>query len=229
MDLSKLREPFPAPDVEWRIGQYGVKAGKVWARVLAYITNRAIQERLDTVCGPENWANEYRPGPAGGVLCGISIFTGERWVTKWDGAANTEVKDSGKLDDDTNIKGGLSASMKRAGAQWGIGRYLYLLDSNFATVGSSGMFWAEAVDKETGKKVQFYWTPPPLPAWALPGNHPATEPTIAELKASLIDLINGGYFEHSENVQSVMDKNNRALMEEALKVGNANKAAKGNK
>src|SRR4051812_15570275 len=73
MDLSKLKEPFPAEDIEWRIGQAGESNGKVWATCLAYLTSRAVMDRLDEVCGPENWQDEYRPGPVGGVICGISI------------------------------------------------------------------------------------------------------------------------------------------------------------
>lgn len=117
MNLAKLREPFAADEIEWRIGQAGKSNGKPWARVLAYVTNRAIMDRLDDVCGPENWQNEYRAGPEGGIVCGISIrvHRGE-WVTKWDGAENTEIE---------GVKGGLSGAMKRAAVQWGIGRYLY--------------------------------------------------------------------------------------------------------
>ena len=40
---------------------------------LAYVTNRAIMERLDAVCEPQNWKNEFKPAPEGGILCGISI------------------------------------------------------------------------------------------------------------------------------------------------------------
>jgi hypothetical protein len=170
-DLSKLSDPFPESDVEWRIGQSGAKNGKPWAYVLAYITNRAIQERLDEVCGPLGWKNEYAPGPGGGVVCGISVWDDEnkQWVTKWDGASNTEVKDGGKLDEDTNIKGGLSASMKRAGAQWGIGRYLYNLPRGKAVFGNGGEYKNKIKDSDTGKEDWYDWSPPALPAWALPG------------------------------------------------------------
>ena len=84
MDLSKLKEPFPPEDIEWRIQQGGVKENKPWALVLAYISNRAIMDRLDSVCGPEKWSNNYAKGPDGGILCSISIKIGDEWVTKWD-------------------------------------------------------------------------------------------------------------------------------------------------
>ncbi len=61
MDLNKFDEPFSPEDIEWRIQQSGkTRDGKVWAMVLAYVTNRAIMKRLDDVCGKAGWRNEYR-------------------------------------------------------------------------------------------------------------------------------------------------------------------------
>jgi hypothetical protein len=166
-----LQAPFPEEAIEWRIQQSGVKNGAIWARILAYVTNRAIQDRMDLVFGPDGWRNEYSAGPGGGILCGLSGYFGpdRGWVTKWDGAANTEVQTDGKLDTDTNVKGGLSASMKRAATQWGIGRYLYDLEAAFATVGPDEKNYARAFDKDSKKDIPFRWSPPRLPAWALPG------------------------------------------------------------
>ncbi|QSD74708.1 hypothetical protein C7X22_007880 [Salmonella enterica subsp. enterica serovar Infantis] len=46
MNLDQLDEPFAAEDIEWRIQQSGkTRDGKVWALVLAYVTNRAIMKR----------------------------------------------------------------------------------------------------------------------------------------------------------------------------------------
>jgi hypothetical protein len=162
MNLLTLAEPFEPKDIEWRIAQAGKKGDKIWAKVLAYITSRAIMNRLDEVCGPENWRNEYATGPQGGVLCGISVQTSPGvWVTKWDGADNTDIE---------AIKGGLSDAMKRAGVQWGIGRYLYNLDEGWAVVGDKGEHFANCKIKVSGKEeyASFHWSPPQLPAWALP-------------------------------------------------------------
>ena len=155
--LGDLAKPFPPSDIEWRIGQAGMKGDKVWAKVLAYITNRAIMDRLDSVCGPENWRNEFRYEAAGAVLCGLSIKWGDEWVTKWDGAENTDIE---------AVKGGLSNAMKRAGVQWGIGRYLYDLEEGWATVSESGTHYVPKNEKKGTPA--FRWTPPTLPKWALP-------------------------------------------------------------
>lgn len=165
IDFEKLKEPFDPREIEWRIAQAGeTREGKIWAKVLAYITNRAIMNRLDDVVGPANWRNEYQPGPKGGVVCGLSILIGEQWITKWDGADNSDIEE---------IKGGLSDAMKRAAVQWGIGRYLYDLDEGWATIHDSkveGSRYANSKAKVNGqeKYLNFNWTPPTLPEWARP-------------------------------------------------------------
>jgi hypothetical protein len=149
--MRKLQEPFKADEIEWRIGATNgkpkanppVPATKGIA--LAYVTNRAIQNRLDEVFGIFGWKNEFREWKKEGQLCGISVLVDGEWITKWDGA------------DDSNMeatKGGLSDSMKRAAYQWGIGRYLYKLEN----------IW---VDIKDGK-----FEDPKLPKWALPEDTP---------------------------------------------------------
>ena len=172
MNLKDLDLPLASDAIEWRVGRAGVtKKGdseSVWCKVLAYLTNRAIQERLDDVCGKENWRNEYVTGPQGGVMCGISIRVEGEWVTKWDGAENTEIE---------SVKGGLSDSMKRAAVQWGIGRYLYQLEEGFAktTVDKPQQqdewHFANAKRNKTDQQgVNYWWQPPTLPSWALPAD-----------------------------------------------------------
>ncbi len=87
-DLQGLSAFFGQADIEWKPIAVSKRTGKALAA--AYVTNRAIMDRLDDVCGPENWQNEFKPGPGGGVVCGISIRVtrpdgAEEWVTKWDG------------------------------------------------------------------------------------------------------------------------------------------------
>lgn len=182
MDLRKLQEPFPADAIEWRIGRAGyTKAGKLYGTCLAYLTNRAIMQRLDDVCGPLNWKNEYKAGPMGGILCGLSLYDAEKkeWIQKWDGAENTDIE---------AVKGGLSDAMKRAAVQFGIGRYLYDLEEGYTAISDNGKHYAKGTDKHTKKEYTFKWDPPKLPDWALPPpvptkakepKKPAELPTIA--------------------------------------------------
>jgi len=164
MDLTKLRDPFPASDIEWRIQSAGEKDGKVWARVLAYVTSRAIMERLDEVVGPENWQTAFRQ-LGNSISCGIGIRCGEEWVWKWDGAGHLAASDG--LSESDAGKGDYSNALKRAGYQWGIGRYLYNLPESFANVHPGGANYGRT-PKHKGDKA-FRWDPPELPAWALPG------------------------------------------------------------
>lgn len=157
MDWNKLKEPFAADDIEWRIGQAGAKNKKPWAKVLAYITSRAIMDRLDDVCGNENWRNEFSDIPNhDAVACTIYIKIDGEWVGKEDAAPYTAIEP---------IKGGRSDAMKRAAVHWGIGRYLYDLESAFADICDNGKHFQKGKINDYDS---FKWNPPKLPAWALP-------------------------------------------------------------
>lgn len=182
IDLRKLAEPFPAGDIEWRVARSGHKhGGGIFCIVFAYITARAIAYRLDDVCGPENWCNtplvlhEMRVN-VNAVQVGISVFVGDRWVTKYDVSEPTDIEPA---------KGGFSGAMKRAGAQWGIGRYLYHLSETFAeTAEKGGKGWEYAKLPKNDGGDTYYWKPPQLPAWALPpeGEKPIDAIVVNRLK-----------------------------------------------
>lgn len=172
---TALQAPFEDKDIEWRAQTSGEKNGKYWALLLAYVTNRAIQDRLDDVMGIENWRNAYDKAPDGGILCGLSLKFDE-WVTKYDGAENTAME---------AVKGGLSGAMKRAAVQWGIGRYLYNLDATIVTLYENKVNSDDLLinfkDKENGREVKkrMYCARPVLPEWALPKS--PTEPSEQQL------------------------------------------------
>ena len=169
IDWEKLRAPFAAADIEWRVNRSGKKGDKVWAMVLAYVDNRAIQDRLDEVAGHDNWQNEFVPWGDNAQLCGISIRANGEWVTKYDGAPNTHIE---------AVKGGLSDSMKRAAVQWSIGRDLYKLTEMWATVSEKGEY-RDKLKLSSGGDESYRWDPPPLPAWALPERTTSPKPPKA--------------------------------------------------
>lgn len=157
IDLKALAAPFPADDIDWRVGRSGMRGKNPWAMVLAYVDARAIQNRLDEVCGPANWKPEYQL-VSGGFLCGLSIRIGGEWITKWDGSDETDVE---------AFKGGISKALVRAASVWGVGRYLYDLGTSWAD------FNEVTKDKKGAREVKidnnyYYWIPPALPSWALP-------------------------------------------------------------
>jgi hypothetical protein len=98
---------------------------------VAYINSRAIQNRLDDAVGVFNWKNTFEPWHGDAQICGLSVYDAERgeWVTKYDGAENTDIEP---------VKGGLSDSFKRAACVWGIGRYLYELGGIWVEVEQRG-------------------------------------------------------------------------------------------
>ena len=107
-----------------------------------------------------NWRNEFTKWGEKSTLCGISIRIGGEWITKYDGASETDIE---------AVKGGFSDSMKRAAVQWGMGRYLYNLTDNYAICSferQNGPEWNRA----TADGKPFYWKAPALPDWALPGH-----------------------------------------------------------
>lgn len=141
---AALAQPFAPEDLEWRLQMAFENQERGIA--VPYVTNRAIQNRLDDVVGPDNWYNDYKPWHGSGKkeaqLCGISIYFAEKkqWITKWDGAEDSDIEP---------VKGGLSDSMKRAAVQWGIGRILYGMNTVFVDIERKGKSW---IIKESARK-----------------------------------------------------------------------------
>lgn len=165
----ELQQPFNQTDLEWRVQQCGEYNNRIWVIVIAYVTNRAIQNRLDDTVGVFGWKNEFSPLPnsvGNGALCGISIKYDGEWITKYDGSDNTKIEAT---------KGGLSGSQKRAAVQFGIGRYLYDVEAMYADLIMPDAFKAlQKHDKELYEKAKtkedkyFYWKAPQLDDKFLP-------------------------------------------------------------
>jgi len=183
IDWKELRQPFSEDDLEWRVQQDWVKDGRYLARVLPYVSARALQEQLDEVVLEENWMDEYRTVSyvdtardhetrerrrveSTGVICRLTITdpeTGKQFIGE-NGSGCTDFE---------SLKGGISGAFKRVCAsRFGMGRYLYYIDMDHC--------WAVPADKSTGKyktvkrdrdgnTVVYYWNPPRIPEWAQPG------------------------------------------------------------
>lgn len=113
MDLNELKKPFPIEKISWRVG--ATTKDKTKAIPLAYIDARDVMERLDEVCGPENWQALY-PHANGKTSCKIGIKIDDEWVWKENGAGDSDVE---------GVKGAFSDAFKRSAVLWGVGRYLY--------------------------------------------------------------------------------------------------------
>lgn len=140
--FEQLRAEFPRNAISWRA--QSMKADGTAAMALAYIDARDVMNRLDDVLGPEGWQCRY-PHANGKTVCEIGIRVGEEWVWKADGAGDSDIEAE---------KGALSDAFKRAAVRWGIGRYLYDLDSP----------WVDCESYERGGKRHWKrWTQDP---WA---------------------------------------------------------------
>lgn len=141
--VARLSEPFPPEDVYWRIGNRMKDLTRGLA--LAYIDARTVMNHLDRVVGPENWRDRYEVKQLCKTLfekktivhdeqiilfvCTLEVRIGDEWIPKSDVAEVTDIEAG---------KGGCSDSFKRAAVKWGIGRYLYDLDSPWVTLIKDG-------------------------------------------------------------------------------------------
>jgi len=140
MNIDLLKKPFPENKIHWRVG--ATTGDKTKGIALAYIDARDVMDRLDEVCGAENWQVRH---PREGY-CEIGIKAGSEWVWKGNGAGETDYE---------GTKGQFSDSMKRAAVEWGVGRYLYGLPNEWVAIIKSGRSYKLA-------------TKPTLPDWATP-------------------------------------------------------------
>lgn len=170
--FDDLSAPFPADAIHWRAQTLTSDGNKALA--LAYIDARDVMDRLDDAVGQENWQDTYQETPKGRLICTLSIRVGGEWISKSDGAGDTDVEGE---------KGAISDALKRAAVKWGIGRYLYDL----------GNVWAPCESKESsGKKRWLRWKPEATGVFAkaLAGvNKPATASNITDdQRAQLMQL-----------------------------------------
>lgn len=126
IDLTALSAHFPPSAIEWRVGS--TTGDKSKGMALAYLTARDVMDRLDDVCGPANWQDRYE-FHGSRTVCYLSIRIGDDWVTKADGAGDSDVEAE---------KGAISDALKRCAVKWGIGRYLYDLESPWVEIEPAG-------------------------------------------------------------------------------------------
>lgn len=167
--LEALSAPFPANEIEWRIGS--VTQDKKKGMALAYLTARHVMDRLDQTIGAANWQDRYE-FHGGRTVCYLSLRIGDEWITKADGAGDSDVEAE---------KGAISDALKRAAVKWGIGRYLYEL----------GNTWVELDDWKKIKPTEYHKLEKALSELVNGGLVPERTPrvrTVAEEKARYDEL-----------------------------------------
>lgn len=123
--FDRLSAPFMPEEIDWRVGS--TNGDKTKGMALAYMDARAVMDRLDNSCGPQNWQCQYTPaGPI--MICSIGIKFDD-WVWKQDGAGATDFEGE---------KGAMSDAFKRAAVRWGVGRYLYDIKAPWVAIQQFG-------------------------------------------------------------------------------------------
>ncbi len=139
MDIfDKLKAPFSPEDIEFRVGS--TTGDKSKGLALAYVTSRAIMDRLDSVLGPTEWQNEVKVCDDG-VIATLTIRVGGEWIMRQDGAQFTNIE---------AFKGGISDALKRVAVLYGIGRYLYSLPQEWVEL-NNGRMSAQTIRKLRAK------------------------------------------------------------------------------
>ena len=133
-------------------------------------------------------------------MCHLSCKIDGEWITKCDGSDQTDIE---------AVKGGISGAIKRSAVLWGIGRYLYNLDADFAIIHDKGKHY------QAGKKESypaFRWDAPELPAWALPDgyNKPKTDDPIVK------DIMSCKTQEELMSIWKKMDSTQKEAYKEAF-------------
>jgi hypothetical protein len=204
--FERLRAPFPPEKVSWRIGQSLRSTGRARAMMLAYIDARDVADRLDEVLGLEGWQNRYSHAE-GKTVCEIGIRSNGEWIWRADGAGDTDVEGE---------KGALSDAFKRAAVRFGIGRYLYDVQTPWVDLDEHGKVkpgelarlakllprpqTVNPVNPEDAEKatafiarLRAYTTIQELAAW---GEHPETKAAIAALDHASQTRVRGAYSGH---------------------------------
>jgi hypothetical protein len=126
IDVKALSAPFAPERISWRVGATSQAKDKGLA--LAYIDARDVMQRLDDVCGVDGWKCWYSHAGQK-TVCDLSIRFGDEWITKANGAGDTDTEAE---------KGALSDAFKRAAVLFGIGRYLYDVPSIWVKIVQQG-------------------------------------------------------------------------------------------
>lgn len=129
--FDRLKAPFPPDRISWRVGS--TTQDKKKGLAFGYIDARDVMERLDEVCGPENWQCSY-PHANGKTICSIGVRVereggASEWIYKADGAGDSDVEAE---------KGAMSDAFKRSAVRFGIGRYLYDIPATWVAIEAAG-------------------------------------------------------------------------------------------
>lgn len=137
--LTQFKKPIPH---SWRVQSYS--KNKPIATVMAYIDQRDLMNVLDTYC-TYGWQKKYEE-IAGNLFCSIGVNMPDGTI-HWRSDCGVESNQDAE-------KGRASDAAKRAGVNWGIGRFLYDLKVQYVAtnVKKEANNYPHCID-ENGKQI----------------------------------------------------------------------------
>lgn len=189
-----LSRGFRYDELEWKIQTSGVSPNTtspgnpegVWARVVPYITSRAIIERLIEAFGPAGFnvgLHETMLGNVNGMRASIEAV--------WPSGKITVREDVAEMSDIEALKGAASGAIKRAAVQYQIGSYLYTSPDFYAAIGPDGPNKGFHKGKNGGKDVRYKWHLPKEAtdwvsetSWGAIGSTTAPVPAVGQASAA---------------------------------------------
>jgi len=116
-----LRQPFAPAEVRFKVQR--VLGENKGATIVSYIDARSVIERLEAAA-PADWQDSYLE-VQGGVLCRLTLGQVARCDVGWAADRST----------DAGFKGCYSDAFKRAAVKFGVGLFLYAMDTPKLWVG----------------------------------------------------------------------------------------------
>lgn len=183
---TRLAAAFSDDEVKHRVGSTSKKKvdGKypagTRAQMLAYIDARAVMDRLDAVVGPEDWEDHYLLiDPATlAVQCSLTVCG----VTKCDIGYPNDARDGAEKEP---LKAAYSDAFKRAAVKFGIGRFLYDLESEWVEIDE----WGKPISQQQRRSA-------PL----RPQREAPTRPAPKNIERQTIDKRYAQLCEHARNL-----------------------------
>lgn len=120
-----LKAPFSGDKIQWRVGSTNRDGNG--GTMLAYADKRSYEERLDEVFGCNNWSSDTNWDETG-LKVTITAKYPDGTTTFHANGSGYKFDEEGRVDTD-GFKGAISQAFKRAASEFGIGRYLYDLES----------------------------------------------------------------------------------------------------
>ncbi|MFA7056297.1 MAG: Rad52/Rad22 family DNA repair protein [Candidatus Cloacimonadales bacterium] len=204
---QRLKEPFAQSDVEFRIAR--VLKNNQKAVVLAYITSRAVMDRLDQTFGINGWTDNYKV-LENGIVCSLSVRINDEWISKEDTAPFTNIE---------ALKGGFADALKRAAVKLGIGRYLYNLPEYYVDLVKDRPYQVDdsKIHKYFSREVSGWWVEPNLPSWAMQGQQPKEEKQNTQrVEKPHINYDNSSNGYNDDEIPETKEVNNSYLSPENL-------------